>query len=304
MGTTLLLVHASARNLQQTQNMPLHGATAPNEAESPTVNVPLEDRKNFIVGGAAGIGGFMGMPGGGGGTGLTLPLPSGTPLLGGSGAFGGLGGAMGFPGVGANGGGSVPSSGGGLMEVFTDESPHAETFRALCTGEEGIGKFGVPLHYKGSLIDRVVPNQIWDGGDFRFAYQCSYIPMLGNHRYSGNKPIRKHDRPGLLSMYHNGRQETINPQFNLVMAEDPDRDYECVVVGQVTSGFDLINYVKEMARKEYPYVPVTIDNCGQILPCGSVTKEKSHAFALAFFEKLDRLYLDPIKFYPTTTITS
>lgn len=107
-AATLLLVHASARNLQQTQTMPLHGAASPTKAESPTVNTPLDDRKNFIIGGAAGIGGFMGMPGGGG-TGLTLPLPSGTPLL------GGLGGAMGFPGGGPSGGGSVPSSGGGLV---------------------------------------------------------------------------------------------------------------------------------------------------------------------------------------------
>ncbi|CAN6801899.1 hypothetical protein F2Q69_00037150 [Brassica cretica] len=111
-AATLLLVHAGARNLQQTQTLPVHGATSPTKAESPTFNAPLDDRKNFIVGGAAGVGGFMGMPGG---TGMTLPLPSGTPLLGGSSAFGGLGGAMGFPGAGANGGGSVPSSGGGLV---------------------------------------------------------------------------------------------------------------------------------------------------------------------------------------------
>ncbi|CAH8373644.1 unnamed protein product [Eruca vesicaria subsp. sativa] len=105
-AATLLLVHASARNLQQIQTLPVQGAA------SPTFNAPLDDRKNFIVGGAAGVGGFMGMPGG---TGMTFPLPSGTPLLGGSGAFGGLGGAMGFPGDGFNGGGSVPSSSGGLV---------------------------------------------------------------------------------------------------------------------------------------------------------------------------------------------
>ncbi|XP_048599841.1 uncharacterized protein LOC125579964 [Brassica napus] len=77
-AATLLLVHAGARNLQQTQTLPVHGAASPTKAESPTFNAPLDDRKNFIVGGAAGVGGFMGMPGG---TGMTLPLPSGTPLL-------------------------------------------------------------------------------------------------------------------------------------------------------------------------------------------------------------------------------
>ena len=32
----LLLVHAGARNLQQTQTLPVHGATFPTKAESPT----------------------------------------------------------------------------------------------------------------------------------------------------------------------------------------------------------------------------------------------------------------------------
>ncbi|KAJ0254716.1 hypothetical protein HA466_0105820 [Hirschfeldia incana] len=84
----------SAHNLQQTQTLPVRGPASPIKAESPTFNAPLEDHKNVILGSAAGVGGFMGMPGG---TGMTLPLPSGTPLLGGSSAFSGLGGAMDFP---------------------------------------------------------------------------------------------------------------------------------------------------------------------------------------------------------------
>ncbi|AEE76879.1 unnamed protein product [Arabidopsis thaliana] len=117
----LLLVHASARTLQQTQTLPLQGGgAAPTKDEPHMVNAPLEDQKNFIygggIGGVAGVGGFMGMPGGGsGGSGMTFPLPSGTPLLGGAGGLGGLGGAMGFPGGlgGGPSGGGVPSSSGG-----------------------------------------------------------------------------------------------------------------------------------------------------------------------------------------------
>jgi len=43
------------------------------------------------------------------------------------------------------------------IELYADTPKTSDNFRALCTGEKGLGNHGKPLHFKKSLFHRVIP---------------------------------------------------------------------------------------------------------------------------------------------------
>jgi len=51
-----------------------------------------------------------------------------------------------------------------VFQLYRDITPKtAENFRALCTGEKGVGTLGKPLHYKDSIVHRVIENFMLQG---------------------------------------------------------------------------------------------------------------------------------------------
>ncbi|CAD7932366.1 unnamed protein product [Amoebophrya sp. A120] len=157
----------------------------------------------------------------------------------------------------------------GRIEITlrTDHAPKTcENFRALCTGEKGIGTSGKPLHYKNTTFHRVIPGFMCQGGDFTVGNGTGGESIYGM-KFPDENFTLKHTGPGILSMANAGK-DTNGSQFFLCLVKTDWLDGKHTVFGEVSNGELGMMVLKKIencgSSSGKTMKPVVIADCGQL----------------------------------------
>lgn len=154
-----------------------------------------------------------------------------------------------------------------VIQLCTEAPKAVENFRCLATGERGVGKSsGKPLHYKGCRFHRIVKGFMVQGGDIVKGDGSAGDSIYGGTFKDEAAGLKlKHDTAGVVSMANSGKHSN-RSQFFITLAATPQCDRKHVVIGNVTSGLDILQRIDEEAASSTgaPCTGVYIADCGEI----------------------------------------
>ncbi|XP_013193468.1 peptidyl-prolyl cis-trans isomerase D [Amyelois transitella] len=152
-----------------------------------------------------------------------------------------------------------------VIELRADIVPKtAENFRALCTGEKGIGIFNKPLCYKGTKFHKAISQFMVQGGDIINGDGTGGESIYGE-TFPDENFILKHEA-GVLSMANKGKPHTNGSQFCITTVLCPQLDGTNVVFGRVLAGLGVVLELQAETDCELgrPTVDCVVEDCGEI----------------------------------------
>jgi peptidylprolyl isomerase len=150
-----------------------------------------------------------------------------------------------------------------VFELFPDTPNTSENFRALCTGEKGMGQSGRPLHFRGCGFHRIIPQFMCQGGDFTRGDGTGGESIYGA-KFRDENFNRRHTEPFMLSMANAG-PNTNGSQFFITTVPCPWLDGKHCVFGKVVEGQNIVRAMEAQGTSQgRTRAPVVIANCGQL----------------------------------------
>jgi cyclophilin family peptidyl-prolyl cis-trans isomerase len=153
------------------------------------------------------------------------------------------------------------------LALHTQTAPTCcENFLRLCCGDRGKAKgSGLPLHYRGSPLHRMVAGKFIQGGDFVRGNGAGGESIWGGVFKDDAAALKARiDRRGLLCMSNTGKN-TNGSQWFLTLGPLPQLTGKHCVFGEVVEGMEVLDALERVGeREERPLLPVVVADCGRV----------------------------------------
>jgi cyclophilin family peptidyl-prolyl cis-trans isomerase len=123
------------------------------------------------------------------------------------------------------------------------------------------------MTYKNSLVHRVIPGFILQGGDFVFGNGSGGESTFGKKFKDERAGLAlKHETKGFLSMGNSGKNSNTS-QFFMTLAAAPQCDGKHVIFGRVVSGWEVLDAAEALGTASgEPTATIEITDCGVFTP--------------------------------------